>query len=40
LQLWGADVGNAYLEATTNEKVYTVGGPDFGSLEKHSLVID
>jgi hypothetical protein len=40
LQLWGADVGNAYLEATTKEKVYIVGGPEFGSLEGHSLVID
>jgi hypothetical protein len=40
LQLWGADVSNAYLEATTKEKDYIVGGPDFGSLEGHSLVID
>jgi hypothetical protein len=40
LQLWGADDGNAYLEATTKEKVYIVGGPEFGSLEGHSLVID
>jgi Reverse transcriptase (RNA-dependent DNA polymerase) len=40
LQLWGADVGNAYLEATTKEKVYIVGGPEFGSLEGHVLVID
>jgi Reverse transcriptase (RNA-dependent DNA polymerase) len=40
LQLWGADIGNAYLEATTKEKVYIVGGPEFGSLEGHSLVID
>jgi hypothetical protein len=40
LQLWGADVGNAYLEAKTKEKVYIVGGPEFGSLEGHVLVID
>jgi hypothetical protein len=40
LQLWGADVGNAYLEATTKEKIYIVGNPEFGSLEGHSLVID
>jgi hypothetical protein len=40
LQLWGADVGNAYLEATIKEKVYIVGVPEFGSLEGHSLVID
>jgi hypothetical protein len=40
LQLWGADIGNAYLEESTKEKVYIVGGPEFGSLEGHSLVID
>jgi hypothetical protein len=40
LQLRGADVGNAYLEATTKEKVFIVGGPEFGSLEGHSLVIN
>jgi hypothetical protein len=40
LQRCGADVGNAYLEATTKDKVYIVGGPEFGSLEGHSLVID
>ena len=40
LQLWGADVGNAYLEAKTKEKVYIVGGPEFGSLEGHTLLID
>jgi hypothetical protein len=39
-QLWRADVGNAYLESTTKEKVYIVGGPEFRSLEGHSLVID
>jgi hypothetical protein len=33
LQLCGADVGNAYLEATNKEKVYIFGGPAFGSLE-------
>jgi hypothetical protein len=33
LQLWGADIGNAYLEETTNQKVYIVGSPEFGSLE-------
>jgi hypothetical protein len=40
LQLWGADVGNAYLEAKTKEKVYIVGGPEFGSLHGHTLIID
>jgi hypothetical protein len=33
------DVGNAYLEAKTKEKVYIVGGPEFISLQGHSLVI-
>jgi Reverse transcriptase (RNA-dependent DNA polymerase) len=27
LELWGADVGNAYLEALTKEKFYIIGGP-------------
>ena len=39
LELWGADVGNAYLEATAKEKVYIIGGPEFGSLEGHTLII-
>ena len=40
LVLWGADVGNAYLEAKTKEKVYIIGGPEFGPLAGHTLVID
>jgi hypothetical protein len=32
-------VGNAYLEAKTKEKVYIVGGPEFGELEGHILII-
>jgi Reverse transcriptase (RNA-dependent DNA polymerase) len=40
LELWGADVGNAYLEAKTKEKVYIVAGPEFGKLEGHTLLID
>ena len=40
LELWGADVGNAYLEAKTKEKVYIVAGPEFGPLEGHTLLID
>ena len=39
LQLFAADVSNAYLEATTKEKVYIVGGVGFGELEGHTLVI-
>jgi hypothetical protein len=40
LQLWGADVGNAYLEAKTKEKVHIVGGPEFGRLQGHTLLVD
>jgi hypothetical protein len=40
LELWGADVGNAYLEVKTKEKVYIIGGPEFGPLEGHTLLVD
>ena len=39
LQLVATDVGNAYLEAYTKEKVYFIAGPEFGSLHGHILVI-
>ena len=39
LKLWGADVGNAYLEAKTKEKVYIIGGLGFGELEGCTLII-
>jgi Reverse transcriptase (RNA-dependent DNA polymerase) len=39
LELWETDIGNAYLEATTKERVYIVGGSEFGELEEHTLVI-
>ena len=29
LKLWATDVGNAYLEAFTEEKVFIIGGPEF-----------
>ena len=29
LELWGADTGNAYLEAHTEGKLYIVAGPEF-----------
>jgi Reverse transcriptase (RNA-dependent DNA polymerase) len=40
LELCGADVGNAYLEAKTKEKVYIVAGPEFGPMEGHTLLIN
>ncbi len=39
LTVWGADVGNAYLESYTKERVYIVAGPEFGELEGSVLVI-
>jgi hypothetical protein len=40
LDLWAADVGNAYLEAYTKEKVYIVAGPEFEKLEGHTLLFE
>ena len=39
MKVWGADIGNACLEATTNEKLYIVAGPEFEELQGHILVI-
>ena len=32
-----AYIGNAYLEAVTEEKLYIVAGPEFEDLEGHIL---
>lgn len=39
LDLWATDIGNAYLEAHTKEKVCILAGPEFGKREGHILVI-
>ena len=39
LKLWGTDVGSAYLEAYTKEKVYIVAGPEIREREGCTLVI-
>ena len=39
LQTWATDIGNAYLEALTLEKVYIRAGPEFGERQGHTLVI-
>ena len=39
LELWAMDIGSAYLEAQTSEKVYIIAGPEFGEREGHILVI-
>ena len=33
------DIGNAYLEARTKEKVYFIAGPEFGELQGHVMII-
>lgn len=39
LELWCTDVGNAYLEARTAEKIYIIAGNEFGVREGHTLII-
>ena len=38
LELWGADIGNAYLEAVTEEKLYNVAGTEFEDWEGSILI--
>ena len=33
LELWGADIGNGYLEAYTYEKLFIIAGAEFEELE-------
>ena len=33
LEVWGTDIGNAYLESYTKEKVVFRAGPEFGDLD-------
>ena len=39
LDIGVGDIGNAYLEAKTDERVYIIAGPEFGELAGHTLVI-
>jgi hypothetical protein len=39
-KLWATDIGNAYLESYTSEKVYIIAGPEFGERKDHVLVVD
>ena len=39
LELWGADIGNAHLEAPTEEKLYIVTGPEFEDWEGYILTL-
>ena len=38
LDIGGADIGNVYLEAFTDEKLYIVAGPEFQELEGYILI--
>ena len=40
LQVTGGDIGNAYLEAYTKEKICFRAGPEFGPLEGHLMVVE
>ena len=39
LELWGTDIGNAYLESYTNEKICFVAGGEFGEYAGHTFII-
>jgi hypothetical protein len=39
LETWATDIGSAYMEAETAEKIYLEAGPEFGELRGHCLVI-
>ena len=40
LKIMAGDVGNAYLEAKTREKIYIIAGPEFGELEGTIMVMN
>ena len=39
LEIWGADVGNSYLEAYTDRKLCIIAGPEFKELQGHLLIM-
>jgi Reverse transcriptase (RNA-dependent DNA polymerase) len=39
MELWATDVGNAYLESYTEEKVCFIAGPELGALEGSLMII-
>ena len=39
METWATDIGNAYLESYTKEKVYIIAGKEFGDREGHILVV-
>ena len=39
LEIWGPDVGNAYFDAYTDEKLCIIAGPEFKELQCHLLIM-
>ena len=39
MELWGTDIGNAYLESYTKEKVCFVAGSELGKYAGHTMII-
>ena len=39
LETYATDIGNAYLETYTKEKLCIIAGPEFWALEGHMLMI-
>ncbi len=39
LDILSADIGNAYLNAETKEKVHTICGPEFGALYQGRVAV-
>ena len=40
LDICACDVGSAYLEAFTREKLYIIAGPEFKDLKGHTLLVN
>ena len=40
LELWGADIGNACLEAYTHETLFIIAGPEFEEVEGFILILN
>ena len=40
LELWGADIGNASLEACTHKTLFIIAGPEFEELEGFILITE
>ena len=39
MEVWCTDIGNAYLESYTKEKVYIIAGEEFGNRAGHTLIL-